>query len=174
MKEFLEILKYILPSLVVLLTTFVILKTFFDKEKAKRRFELRHNNQKIITPIRLQAYERMILFLERISPESLVLRVQNPTMSVIQLQKKLLSTIRSEFAHNLSQQIYVSAESWEAVKTAKESIVKLINLTSSKHSANKSASELSRIIIHLYAKIDNSPTDNAIIILKTEIQDAIL
>ena len=174
MKEFLEILKYILPSLVVLLTTFVILKSFFDKEKAKRRFELQHNSQKIIIPIRLQAYERMILFLERISPESLVLRVQNPQMSVIQLQKKLLSTIRSEFAHNLSQQIYVSMESWEAVKTAKESIVKLINLASSKHQANKSASELSRIIIHLYAKIDNPPTANAIKILKQEIQEIIL
>lgn len=78
MEEILDILKYILPSLVVLAATLLVIKKFMDAEQRKHMYEIRKENQKVTTPLRLQAYERIVLFLERISPENLVLRVHKP------------------------------------------------------------------------------------------------
>ena len=81
MEEFLDILKYILPSLVVLAATLLVIKKFMDAEQRKHMYEIRKENQKVVTPLRLQAYERIVLLMERISPENLVLRVHKPGMS---------------------------------------------------------------------------------------------
>ncbi|MEM9024309.1 MAG: hypothetical protein AAGB22_11235, partial [Bacteroidota bacterium] len=67
----LEILKFIIPAVVVFLTAFYILKQFFENEHRRRVAEAQHSNNKTTLPIRLQAYERCALFLERVSPESL-------------------------------------------------------------------------------------------------------
>ncbi len=116
----------------------------------------------------------MILFLERISPDSLVIRVARPKMTTAQMQKALLSAIRKEFEHNMSQQIYVSGETWEAVKTAKESVIKLINTAASKQNYNSPANIYSSIIIKMYASIDDSPTEMAINMLKDEVHEELL
>ncbi len=174
MEKYLEILKYILPAGVVLLSNYLIIKSFFDKEAAKRRFELKYNNQKLISPIRLQAYERMILFLERMTPDSLLVRVVRPKMTTIQLQKAMLGAIRKEFEHNMSQQIYLSGASWEAVKNAKESIIKLINTVASKQNYNTPATQFSTIMIKMYASIEVSPIDTAINLLKDEVHEELL
>jgi len=174
MEEYLDILKYILPAVIVLVSNYFIIKTFFDKDATKRRFELKYNNQKLISPIRLQAYERMILFLERISPDSLVIRIARPKMTTAQMQKALLAAIRKEFEHNMSQQIYVSVETWNAVKTAKESIIKLINTAASKQNLSAPANVFNSIIIKMYASIEESPTEMAINMLKDEVHEELL
>lgn len=171
--ETLEIIKYILPSIIVFLTSYLIIRAFLEKDERKRRFEYNINNQKIITPLKLQAYERVILFLERTAPEALIIRTQQGGMSAKNLQSALLNTIRTEFEHNLSQQIYVSHDSWEAVKSAKESIIKLINSASMRLNENAKAMELSKIIIEMYLSVEDSPTNRAIEILKEEIQNTI-
>jgi len=174
MEEYLDILKYILPALIVLVSNYFIIKTFFDKDATKRRFELKYNNQKLISPVRLQAYERMILFLERISPDSLVVRTARPKMTTAQMQKALLGAVRKEFEHNMSQQIYISVETWEAVKAAKESIIKLINTAASKQNASSPANVFSSIVIKMYASIEESPTETAINMLKDEVHEELL
>ena len=116
MIELLEILKYVLPSLVVLAAAYYLLKLFLDNEQNKRLSDIKMAGYKIITPIRLQAYERLVLFIERISPESLVMRVHKPELSAMQMQTNLIQTIREEFEHNLSQQVYVSSQAWELVR----------------------------------------------------------
>ncbi len=84
-------------------------------------------NSRTVTPIKLQAYERIVLFLERISLESLLLRVSSPDMSASQLHTALLNAIRNEFEHNLSQQIYMSPQAWEVVSNASSNMIKIIN-----------------------------------------------
>ncbi len=79
-------------------------------DQDKRRQEVTLQSTRIVTPIKLQAYERIILFLERISMESLLVRVSSPEITASQLQTSLLATVRSEFEHNLSQQIYMSPQ----------------------------------------------------------------
>ena len=89
------------------------------------------------------------MFLERISPQSLVFRVQNPNQKVFQLHSVLLQSIRDEYEHNLAQQLYISKESWAMLKTAKEDIVKLINNAAANTKPDENSIELSRRIFEM-------------------------
>jgi len=169
--EVFEILKYILPALIVFITSYLTIRTFLEKDERKQRHELNLNNQKLITPLKLQAYERIILFLERITPESLLIRVATGGIDVKTLQSFLLQTIRQEFEHNLSQQIYVSPQAWDAVKTAKESIINLINTASMRLTEGATPMEFSKTIIEMYLSVDESPSMYAINKIKQEIQE---
>ncbi len=168
MGEFLDILKYILPSLIVLAASYLILHTFLKGEHKKALTDLKLARQKTITPIRLQAYERMTLFLERISPQTLVMRVHDPKTSASQLQMTLLKTIRQEYEHNLSQQVYISDELWEEIKTAKEEMIKLVNTAMGKLNDNASSTELSQLIINMSVTGKKEPAKKALSILKKE------
>ncbi len=171
MTEFLEILKYILPSLVVFFTAYLLINKFINNDQQKRKLEIILNNQKIITPIKLQAYERLILFLERISSESLIVRVQHQGMTSKQLHIALLSTIRAEFEHNISQQLYITSQAWELVKASKENMIKLINDCAVNTNPKSSSIELSRTIIEKVMEKTKSPTSVAIDFLKKEMNN---
>jgi hypothetical protein len=121
--------------------------------------------------MRLQAYERLILFLERISPESILVRVNKKGMLASDFQNSLLGNIRAEWEHNLSQQLYVSKEAWELVKNAKENIISLINISSEKVAPNDSSFELSRKILETFSELDANPTTIAIDFLKKEVKN---
>ncbi len=167
---FLEILKIAIPSLIVFFTAYYVLKTVLQKENENRKVEIILQNQKIITPIRLQAYERIILFLERISPNSIIMRLQTPNMTVQQLQKEMLINIRNEFEHNLSQQLYLSINAWEQVKIAKEKTIKLINSCAEECAPEDLAIKLSQTIFEKLIEIEKSPTQEAINFLKEEVR----
>jgi len=169
METILEILKYLLPSLVVLTTTIYLVKKYFDAEERKRKHQLFLNNQNMITPLRLQAYERAILFLERISPEHLIMRVNRPGLTCQQLQSELMQTIRSEFEHNLSQQIYISHGAWEMLKIARGRIIQLINSMAEKVQKDSPAINLSKAILESIVDQEKVPTADAIAFIKKEI-----
>lgn len=172
MEHFFEILKLILPALIVFLTSFYMLKKFFDNEDKKRIAELKHESHKFLTPIRLQAYERMIIFLERISPESLLMRVHKPGMSARLFQTELLQTIRTEYEHNISQQIYISNAGWDLVKRSKEETIKLINIGASKVNDDASGLDFSKAIFKIISELGKIPTQVAIDYLKKEIRQS--
>ena len=169
MNTWLEILKYILPSLVVFATTVYLVKKYFDGEEKKRNHQLFVNNQNMIMPLRLQAYERMILFLERISPESMIMRVNRPGFTCQQLQSELMNTIRSEFEHNLSQQIYVSAGAWEMLKIARGRTIQLINMVAEKFPKDSPSINLSKGILESIVDQEKAPAADAIAFIKKEI-----
>jgi len=168
--EILEILKYTLPSFIVFLTAYFIIKKFMDNESKKRAFEISSMNSELITPVRLQAYERLALFLERISPEFLIMRTNQPGMTAKQLQTELLSVIRSEFEHNLSQQIYISNKAWEVVKNCRANLLKIINTSADVVSPDSPSISLSKTILEKIMDMEKSPTDEALEYIKNEIQ----
>ncbi len=168
MDQILEIIKIILPAGIVFLTAYYLIKTFLAQESSKKAIDLKLANQNLLTPIRLQAYERVILFLERINPSSMVMRT-NKAVSAPMLQSELLKTIRSEFEHNLSQQIYMSGKAWDAVVKAKEETVKLINVASAKVSMEATGMELAQTIIAVASQLSELPTKSAIDYIKFEI-----
>lgn len=170
MNDILEILKYVLPSLVVLAASYYLLKLFLENEQKKRITDIKMAGYKIITPIRLQAYERLVLFLERISPESLVMRVHKTDMTAAQMQSLLLQNIREEFEHNLSQQVYVSSQAWELIRTARENIIKLVNTAATKLNDNATATDLSQKIFELSLSENKLVTKTALEFLKNEIR----
>ncbi len=167
---YIEILKITIPSLIVFLTAYFVLKTVLKKENENKKLQLVLQNQKIITPLRLQAYERIILFLERISPNSIIVRLQTPNMTIGQLHKEMLVIIRSEFEHNLSQQLYLSIEAWEEVRNAKEKTIKLLNSCLEGLDVNENALKYSQIVFETLIEIEKSPTQEAINFIKDEIK----
>lgn len=169
METVLEILKYVLPALIVFLTTYYMVKKYFDGEEMKRRQQMMLNNQQMITPLRLQAYERAILFLERISPENLIMRVNRPGFTCQQLQSELMQTIRSEFEHNLSQQVYISHGAWEMLKIARGRTIQLINTMTEKVQKDSPSINLSKAILESMVDEEKTPTADAIAFIKKEI-----
>lgn len=168
MEDILDIFKYILPSVVTFLAAYYIIKAFLDREYKNKLMDLRMQNQSTITPIRLQAYERMTLFLERISLTQLVSRVHKSGMSARLLQSEMVKTIRAEFEHNLSQQIYITQQTWNSVKTAKEETIRAINIASTKVPDDASGLDLINVIFELVTKVEKLPTDIALEQLKLE------
>jgi len=170
MKEVFEIIKIVLPSLVMLVAIYYIVGGYFRNSEKRQKLKSIRGNQKLITPLRLQAYERLILFLERISPELLVMRVAPPIRTCEQLYSELLQTIRAEFEHNLSQQLYVSAEAWKSVKNAKNYTIALINNAAKDMDNAAPAIILSRKILEMAMELDQPVSEKAINELKREIQ----
>jgi len=169
MDTLLDIFKYLLPALVVFATTFYMVKKYFDDEEKKRRHQLFLNNQNMITPLRLQAYERTILFLERISPENMIMRVNKPGFTCQQLQSELIQSIRSEFEHNLSQQIYISHGAWEMLKNARGRTIQLINSMAEKVQKDAPSINLSKAILESIVDQEKTPAADAIAFIKKEI-----
>src|SRR6187399_2152934 len=124
----LEILKYTLPALIVFLTAYFLLTRYMNKDAGLKAIELKMKRDKEIIMLRLQAYERLALFLERMNPASIVSRVRTPDMLANELQYAMVKTIREEYEHNLSQQVYISSNTWGLIVAAKDEIIKTINL----------------------------------------------
>ena len=170
MEVFFEILKFTVPTLIALAVVYLIIARFLKHEEVRQHYSIRKAMIPTVTPVKLTAYERLTLFLERMQPESLLLRTQEPHMTSIALQSALLSTIRLEFEHNMAQQLYVSDEAFVFVKNAKESTVQLINMAAAQCQPNDDASKLSMKIMEMYYASENTPTKLAIDFLKKEIK----
>lgn len=115
---------YAIPALLVLACTYFLVNKFLSEEKEKRFFELKMKNTTHALPLRLQAYERLSLFLERIQPQSMLLRAsQSGEISVAGLRTVLIQMIQQEFEHNLTQQIYVSNALWDRIRFIKDNLI---------------------------------------------------
>ena len=169
METFLEILKILLPALLVMITAWLVIRNMLRDDQDRRRQDLLLQTVKTITPVKLQAYERIVLFLERITPESLIMRTAKPEMTAQQLQSVLVSNIRSEYEHNLSQQIYMSHEAWEMVKNARGTVVRLVNSVASQLPPAATGEELSRMLLEEVMEMDAEPTKTAISYIKSEL-----
>lgn len=128
--KIIELLSYTLPALITGGVAYFLLMSFFKNEENRRRFELLKENQKLALPARLQAYERVVLFLERINPAQLLLRVSPLNEDKVDYASLLIQNIQSEFEHNATQQIYVTSDTWEIIVKAKNSTIQNIRLTS--------------------------------------------
>ena len=170
MNYVIEICKILIPGLLVAGVVYFLVSRYMEHENKKRTFEYKLETQKHITPLRLQAYERAILYLERISPNSIILRTYKSGMSAKLLQADIIKAIREEYEHNMAQQVYISPGSWAMLKQAKEETAKMINLGAMHVSSDAGGNELAQIIFEALTKIDKLPTDVAIAYLKNDLQ----
>lgn len=164
----LEMLKYILPASIVFITVNFLLKNFFEHEYQRRSLSLKAENLKLVTPIKLQAYERMVILMERMTPNSLIFRVTKPGISASQLKVDLIQDIQSEFNHNVSQQIYVSPQTWQMVRIAKEEMINIINTAYSQLGPNAVGLDLSKAIFEMMIQMESIPTQKALDFLRKE------
>jgi hypothetical protein len=152
---------------------YLLVKRYFDNEQKERLLQMkideRRETLKVVTPIRLQAYERMALFLERISPDSLVLRCYQPGMDLKLLQGVMTKNIRDEWEHNLSQQVYLDPATWAHIREAKDEMVNLVNSSAVTLTDTDDPTRLAASIFASAAK--HLPTDKALEELHKEINE---
>jgi hypothetical protein len=164
-----EILKIVLPAIIVFLTAYFLFRDMLENSQKQREFEFRIKNGKKVTPVRLQAYERLALLLERISPQSLLMRISPNDTTAFEYHQQLLSHIRQEFEHNFSQQIYVSAILWETIRGARENLIGIINKSAEEINNDAPALALSKKIIENYIEEEDQPILIAMNELKKEV-----
>lgn len=174
MDVLLEILKYTLPSLVLLVVVIIFLRTWSRQEERRRNHEAKMTLKDDILPVRLQAYERIILFLERIAPESILLRLNRTGMSAVELQRELQNSIRNEYEHNLSQQTYISVEAWQKVLLARAQILKIINDSALELKEGASGATLGKLVLEKIMELKSPPSQAAIEFLKKEVNQLFL
>ena len=163
-----EILKYTIPALLVMLTTWLILWKMLQEERAKRELELKRNAQKETLALRLRGYERMAMLLERTTPEALLRDLDVQDLNAQQISTLLLQKLRLEFDHNLSQQIYVSDATWEAISEAREQMILFLSTTARQFPAETNGVEVAKLMLTAYAQNGETPNQKAMKILKDE------
>jgi hypothetical protein len=165
-----HLLGMVIRILLVTGAAFFLLRYYLDRTRKPVPAASQNEDQKVILSLRLQAFERFVLFLERIHPSNLVMRLNAPDLTAHQLQSLLARTIREEFEYNLSQQLYISAGSWELVKNAKEETIAMINQATARVGQEADSSSLVKEIFELSVSKGKLPVDAAIDGIKTEMQ----
>jgi len=165
-----DLFKILIPASAVVIVVQIMLKNHFDDVKSRDNLSMIREQKKDIRPLQMQAYERLILYLERLQPDNLMMRSQKPGMSSRALHSAILRSIRQEYEHNMTQQLYVSESAWKLVLMAKDEVTKLINLSASQVQENGSSLDLGNQMMNLVMKLEKMPTDVAIQGLKREFQ----
>lgn len=164
--KILESIGYILPAVVTGVVAYYMFNGFIKQQNSDKKLELLAEKKKDSLPIKLQAYERLLLFCERINPVKILARIQPLSSNTIEYLQLLIGNIEQEFEHNLVQQIYISNDSWMAILATKNAVInKLKQMAETADSAN----DLRKKLINHYAK-NLPPTDTAISFIKNEVR----
>ena len=167
--KILELLFYTLPALVTGGVAYYLFKSYFADQKNTRRWLVQRENQKLGLPLRLQAYERLALFLERINPNKLLIRIAPLSDDKYAYESLLIHHIEQEFEHNLAQQIYISGECWNIILTAKNTIIQNIRKTTMNERVTDAHKLRETILSDLYDS--ESATTIALSYLKHEVTE---
>jgi DNA primase len=170
MEALIEFIKILVPASVVLYGAYLLVRMFIQKEVSLKTLEVRGKSMQTLLPNRLQAYERMALFLERISPQNLLVRLSTAGMTSKEFHQLLLSEIRNEYNHNVAQQVYMSEEVWNLIKNAKEDLILSINDAAGEMNLESTSLDLSRKIFEKSINKQVDPIAHALTELKKEIQ----
>ncbi|HMQ05724.1 MAG TPA: hypothetical protein PKC30_00415 [Saprospiraceae bacterium] len=161
-----EVLLYTVPALVVFATVYFLFKKYLENQWQLDHVRYRREEGKNLIPVRLQAYERLTLYFERIKPEALLMRLIQPEMTGKSLQNAMMIAIQKEFEHNLTQQIYISENLWKIASLAKDETLKIIGKIDT--SEDIPAHVFGNEIIALFQKIQLSPIDQALKAIRKE------
>lgn len=165
-----DILTITIPIIGMLVISYLLLKHYLDKSLAEQNKDIISLKNKEFLPLKMQAYERAILFLERIDPNNLIMRIYKNGMTSKALHAELIKTIRDEYTHNMSQQIYISVKSWGELKKAKEETVQCINMAMNSIAENGTTVDLSSKIFELISKKGETPSEIALKKIKIDFQ----
>ncbi len=171
MTTLLDQFDYILPAILVMILAVYMLNKVLNHDHTRRVFEYKKSAAKQMVPLRANAYERLTLFLERIQPTNILVRVQPPGMKSMSLHAALIQTIRSEYDHNMSQQVYVSDEAWNLINQAKDQLLTVINEQVRSVAPSSDATEFGKLIIEASVEEQKWLIDDALTLLKKEFRD---
>ena len=162
-----EIIAYTLPSLITGGVAYLLFNSHFKDQQNTRRWMLQKDNQASTLPVRLQAYERMTLFMERINPSQLMVRVSPLSEDKNDYRNFVIAQIEQEFEHNLAQQIYISERCWSIIVTAKNATIQMIRLAALNEKVTNADGLRELVLSDLIDK--PSPSSAALAFIKDEV-----
>jgi hypothetical protein len=167
----LDILKFTIAGAGVIWIAFYLVKPYLDKQNQVQLLELKRSVSSQTLPLRLQAYERVVLFIDRINPANMLIRLNVGGLSAADLHIVIVNEIRTEFQHNVTQQIYVSSRVWAVMKRVKEDTMSLVNNAIKGLPQNATAMELSKtVLIHL-SQLEDDPYEIAINLVRQDLEE---
>lgn len=168
--EFYVLLAIIILGIALIYGVYATVTAVTDRLSDRHKWEIRGKHADITLPLRLQAYERMCLFLERIAPNNLLLRLVPSAMSALELQQILLHDIREEYNHNVAQQLYISSNAWEQIVNAMNETVAVINQAATEVPGEAPPADLAKKIFSHVIEKETQPSTHALKVLKEEIR----
>ena len=167
----LDTLKYSISGLIVFFSAWFVIRNYLSERFNLERMAIKRAGLNYTLPLRLQAYERTVLFLERVNPTSILIRLHSPGITAREMQGLVISEIQSEYQHNISQQIYLSDLAWATLKQVKEDTIVLINSAVNGLPEDASGVELSRVVLTHLANLEtDNPYDIALLMVKRDLQ----
>ena len=166
-----DILKYTVSGLGVVWIAFYLFKPYLDRPENIQQIELKRAISSQTLPLRLQAYERVVLFIERINPANLLVRLNGAAYSAAELHGLIVSEIREEYQHNVTQQIYVGNRAWAVVQRIKDDTLSVVNNAVKALPENAAGLELSKIILAHLGKLEDNPYEIGINLVKQDMEE---
>jgi len=127
-----EILKYTIPTIIV----YFLMRQFLQQQLQISAVEKKSEIKKESLAVRFQAYERLVLFCERIKLSDLATRLMTKDMTSNALKNAILISVQKEFEHNITQQLFVSSQLWEMVQLYKDNIISVVTASYIKNERN--------------------------------------
>lgn len=155
---------------IALIAIYYVLKNDIQRFFNLKTIELNKESKAQILPLRLQAHERLIIFVDRINPSNLLVRLHQQGIALSTLQAGILNEIRSEYQHNITQQLYIDSVTWNVVRKLKDDTIAMINNAVQGLPADSNGIELSKAILQHMATITENPYDLTIELVKKDIQ----
>lgn len=166
-----DILKYTMAGVGVVYIAFYLFKPYLDRSTTIQLAELKKSISSQTLPLRLQAYERLVLFTDRINPANLLIRMNGNGYSAAELHALIVADIRNEYQHNVTQQIYVSERAWAVTKRVKDDTLSVVNTAIQALPENATGLDLGRIILNHLSKLDDNPYDIATNLIRKDLED---
>jgi hypothetical protein len=167
----LDILKYTVAGIGIVYIAFYLFKPYLDKSNSLQLLDLKKAINSQTLPLRLQAYERLVLFTDRINPSNLLIRLNGNGYSAAELHSLIVADIRSEYQHNVTQQIYVSDRAWAVTKRIKEDTLSVVNNAVKALPETATGLDLGKIIINHLSRLEENPYDIATNLIRKDLED---
>jgi hypothetical protein len=166
-----DILKYTIAGLGVVWIAFYMIKPYLDRDEAIQLLEFKKSVSNQTLPLRLQAYERLVLYIERVNPANMLIRLNAPSYTAKELYALIVDETRTEYQHNITQQIYVSERAWSVVRRVKEDTLGIVNNAIRTVPENATGLEFSKSILASLSQLEDNPYDIGASLLRKDLED---
>ncbi|OCX51965.1 hypothetical protein BEL04_14750 [Mucilaginibacter sp. PPCGB 2223] len=166
-----DVIKYTVAGLCVVALTYYLIKPHLDRAEKFQLLDLRKAVTNQTLPLKLQAYERVVLFIERVNPANMLIRLNANEYSASELHSIVVAEIRNEYQHNVTQQIYVSPSAWAVVKRIKDDTTSIVTNAVKGLPEDASGLDLSRTILTHLSTLEENPYDIAAVMVRRDLDD---
>ncbi len=166
----LDILKYTIAGLGVVWIAFFLVKPYLDRDEKLQMLEFKKAIHNQTLPLRLQGYERLVLFIERVNPANMLIRLNASSYTAQELHSIIVDEIRNEYQHNITQQIYVSGRAWVVVKRVKDDTLAIVNNAFKMLPSIATGFELSKTILTYLSTLEDNPYDIGAGLLRKDLE----